>query len=156
MRRIEQKAICGKEKWSGNETSVASCLMQRKLNCFSAFHDSFKLCSITEVKYLYMFTTSMQSNPSWQWSWLGFLASQCPLALAGPVASSRVSRHCPPPSLFYLRLSLNPWCWKCCLSAPERFSMNQCIIYDVLDLDVSVSQKAVFKVCSPNWTSGHC
>lgn len=32
----------------------------------------------------------------------------------------------------------------------ERFSMNQCIIYDVLDLDVSVSQKAVFKVCSPN------
>ena len=32
----------------------------------------------------------------------------------------------------------------------ERFSMNKCIIYDVLDLDVSVSQKAVFKVCSPN------
>lgn len=32
----------------------------------------------------------------------------------------------------------------------ERFSMNKCIIYDVLDLDVSVSQKAVFKICSPN------
>lgn len=32
----------------------------------------------------------------------------------------------------------------------ERFSMNKCIIYDVLDLDVSVSQKAVSKVCSPN------
>lgn len=30
----------------------------------------------------------------------------------------------------------------------ERFSMNKCIIYDVLDLDVSVSQKAVFKICS--------
>lgn len=31
----------------------------------------------------------------------------------------------------------------------DRFSMKKCI-YDVLDLGVSVSQKAVFKVSSPN------